>query len=128
MLAGHPSAQHLWALPGIPAVIPETPGLAKLCIKGLPHVLLIMQTLQVVALVGPSGGGKTSIVKLVQRFYMPDAGAVLLDGRDVGAYEPRWLKRRVALVAQVNVSTWSGSPRVPMDAGGHQTTGICLGR
>ena len=50
---------------------------------------------------GPSGGGKTSIVKLVQRFYVPDAGAVLLDGRDVGAYDPRWLKRRVALVAQV---------------------------
>ena len=57
--------------------------------------------MQVVALVGPSGGGKTSIVKLVERFYLPDAGAVLLDGLEVGAYDPRWLKRRVALVAQV---------------------------
>ena len=57
---------------------------------------------------GPSGGGKTSIVKLVQRFYVPDAGAVLLDGLDVGAYDPRWLKRRVALVAQVGEGACSG--------------------
>ena len=64
---------------------------------------------------GPSGGGKTSIVKLVQRFYVPDAGAVLLDGRDVGAYDPRWLKRRVALVAQVRMEgACSGSLRMRM--------------
>ena len=56
---------------------------------------------QVVALVGPSGGGKSSIVKLVQRIYLPSTGEVLLDGVDVGAYDPRWLQRRVALVAQV---------------------------
>ena len=127
MLAGYTSVQHLWAVPGIPVVSTEI-STCKTLHQRAATVLLIMQTPQVVALVGPSGGGKTSIVKLVQRFYVPDAGAVLLDGRDVGAYEPRWLKRRVALVAQVNVSTWSGSPRVPMDAGGHQTTGICLGR
>ena len=54
---------------------------------------------------GPSGGGKTSIVKLVERFYLPTSGAVLLDGRDVGLYDPRWLKRRVALVAQVCQAT-----------------------
>ena len=59
--------------------------------------------MQVVALVGPSGGGKSSIVKLVQHFYLPTAGAVLLDGADVGAYEPRWLRRHVALVAQVQL-------------------------
>ena len=56
---------------------------------------------QVVALVGPSGGGKSSIVKLVERFYLPSAGAVMLDGRDVGLYDAKWLKRKVALVAQV---------------------------
>ncbi len=57
--------------------------------------------LQVVALVGPSGGGKSSIVKLVERFYLPSSGAVMLDGRDVGLYDAKWLKRNVALVAQV---------------------------
>ncbi|KFM26191.1 ATP-binding cassette sub-family B member 9 [Auxenochlorella protothecoides] len=55
---------------------------------------------EVVALVGPSGGGKSSVVKLVERLYLPSAGAVKLDGLDVGAYDAKWLKRRVALVSQ----------------------------
>lgn len=55
---------------------------------------------EVVALVGPSGGGKSSVIKLLQRFYLPAGGAVTLDGRDVGDYDPRWLRRHVALVAQ----------------------------
>ncbi len=53
-----------------------------------------------VALVGPSGGGKSSIVKLVERFYLPSAGAVRMDGRDVGIYNEKWLRRRVAIVSQ----------------------------
>ena len=55
---------------------------------------------QVVALVGPSGGGKSSIVKLVERFYLPAAGAVRMDGRDVGSYDEKWLRRKVAIVSQ----------------------------
>ena len=49
---------------------------------------------------GPSGGGKSSIVKLVERFYLPSAGAVRIDGRDVGVYDEKWLRRRVAIVSQ----------------------------
>lgn len=56
--------------------------------------------MQVVALVGPSGGGKSSIVKLVERFYLPAAGAVRMDGRDVGIYDEKWLRRRVGIVSQ----------------------------
>lgn len=52
------------------------------------------------ALVGPSGGGKSSIVKLVERFYLPAGGAVHIDGRDVGIYDEKWLRRRVAIVSQ----------------------------
>lgn len=55
---------------------------------------------EVVALVGASGSGKSSIVKLIERFYVPSAGEVLVDGRDVGDWHPGWLKRRVALVGQ----------------------------
>lgn len=49
---------------------------------------------------GPSGGGKSSIVKLVERFYLPSAGSILIDGRSVGCYQSGWLRRRVALVSQ----------------------------
>ena len=69
--------------------------LYAMAIISLPCVLE-----QVVALVGPSGGGKSSIVKLIERFYLPSAGRILLDGRDVGLYNPSWLRRRVALVSQ----------------------------
>ena len=55
---------------------------------------------QVVALVGPSGGGKSSIVKLLERFYLPSSGSVMIDGRDAGVYHARWLRRKIALVSQ----------------------------
>lgn len=65
---------------------------------------------------GPSGGGKSSIVKLVERFYLPSSGAVMLDGRDVGLYDAKWLKRNVALVAQVWLCTASShsAPLLPL--------------
>lgn len=52
------------------------------------------------ALVGPSGGGKSSVLRLLQRLYLPSRGRVLLDGRDVGAYCDAYLRRQVAVVAQ----------------------------
>ena len=44
-------------------------------------------TAQVVALVGPSGGGKSSCVALLEHLYEPDQGSVLLDGRGVKEYD-----------------------------------------
>ena len=55
---------------------------------------------QTVALVGPSGGGKSSVVKLLQLFYVPSAGALRLDGRELGLYDPKWLKRHLGFVSQ----------------------------
>jgi ATP-binding cassette, subfamily B, bacterial len=53
-----------------------------------------------VALVGPSGAGKTTIASLCLRFWDPDSGAVRLDGHDLREYGLDELRRRVALVAQ----------------------------
>jgi ATP-binding cassette subfamily C protein CydCD len=53
-----------------------------------------------VALVGPSGAGKTTIANLLLRFWDPDTGAILLDGSDLKDYRLDHLRRRIALVAQ----------------------------
>jgi subfamily B ATP-binding cassette protein MsbA len=53
-----------------------------------------------IALVGASGGGKTSLVNLIPRFYAPTAGSVLLDGENIEAIKLRDLRRQIALVSQ----------------------------
>ncbi len=53
-----------------------------------------------VALVGPSGGGKTTLVNLIPRFYLPSAGRVLLDGQDLATIRLAELRRQIALVSQ----------------------------
>jgi len=53
-----------------------------------------------VALVVKSGSGKSTIASLLPRFYEPDSGAVLLDGRDIREYPLRDLRRQLSLVSQ----------------------------
>ncbi len=55
---------------------------------------------QTVALVGPTGAGKTTIANLIPRFYDVSAGAVRVDGRDVREVERRSLRERIATVLQ----------------------------
>ena len=55
---------------------------------------------EVVALVGPSGGGKSTLAHLAMRLYDPDAGAVTLDGRDLRAIAGAELRRVMAYVSQ----------------------------
>ncbi|XP_032868256.1 antigen peptide transporter 2-like [Amblyraja radiata] len=55
---------------------------------------------EVTALVGPSGGGKTTCVSLLQRFYEPQSGHILLDGRPIREYEHKYYHSKVALVGQ----------------------------
>ncbi len=57
----------------------------------------------VVALVGESGGGKSSLVKLIQRLYDPDTGAILWDGVDIKSAKLSSLKSQIALVTQETV-------------------------
>ncbi len=63
-----------------------------------------------VAIVGPSGAGKTTLFQLVQRFYDVADGRVMVDGVDVRACDPRVLRRRIAVVPQEAV-LFSGSVR-----------------
>src|SRR5262249_12471708 len=53
-----------------------------------------------IALVGPSGAGKSTIVSLLLRFYDPDSGRVLIDGRDSRDYPLRHLRDQMAIVPQ----------------------------
>ncbi|WP_137699354.1 ABC transporter transmembrane domain-containing protein [Marimonas lutisalis] len=55
---------------------------------------------ETVALVGPSGAGKTTIIQLIQRFYDPDSGRVCLDGQDLTTLARADFRREIALVPQ----------------------------
>jgi len=55
---------------------------------------------EVVALVGPSGGGKTTLVHLIPRFYDPTSGQVLLDGHDLRELSLRNLRQNIGMVMQ----------------------------
>ena len=66
----------------------------------LNHIHLTLEPGKVVALVGPSGGGKSTVAQLVSRFYDPSEGCVMLDDVDVRAFDSAWLRKQIGLVAQ----------------------------
>lgn len=53
-----------------------------------------------VAIIGPSGGGKTTLMDLLLRFHDPAAGRITLDGRDLRTFDPAALRRQMAVVLQ----------------------------
>jgi ATP-binding cassette subfamily B (MDR/TAP) protein 1 len=63
-------------------------------------VSLVIPAGKKTALVGASGSGKSTIVGLVERFYDPVGGQVLLDGHDISTLNLRWLRQQIALVSQ----------------------------
>jgi subfamily B ATP-binding cassette protein MsbA len=66
----------------------------------LREVSLVIAPGQRVALVGPSGGGKTSLVNLIPRFYEPSSGRITLDGEGIDELTLSNLRSHIALVSQ----------------------------
>jgi thiol reductant ABC exporter CydC subunit len=64
------------------------------------HVDLRLEPGRRVALVGPSGAGKTTVVNLLVRFLDPDAGRVTVDGRDLRTYRQEDVRRAIAVAGQ----------------------------
>ncbi|XP_038978077.1 ABC transporter B family member 11-like [Phoenix dactylifera] len=61
---------------------------------------LFIENGMTVALVGESGSGKSTVVSLIERFYDPQAGEVLIDGINIKEYQLRWLRGKIGLVSQ----------------------------
>src|SRR5206468_11848337 len=96
--------------PGVPAAIARRglaveladvrftyPGRTRPALDG---VSLRIEAGSTVAVVGPSGAGKTTIASLLLRFWDPQSGVVRLFGHDLRDYQLDDLRRRIALVAQ----------------------------
>ncbi|KIV76851.1 hypothetical protein PV11_08706 [Exophiala sideris] len=66
----------------------------------MDDVNLVIPAGKTTALVGASGSGKSTIVGLVERFYDPVGGQVLLDGHDLNTLNLHWLRQQIALVQQ----------------------------
>ena len=80
---------------GVSFSYPTTPGQFQ-----LRNVDLEVKAGEVVALAGPSGAGKTTLVNLVPRFYDVFSGSVSIDGRDVRDYTLASLRDKIGIVAQ----------------------------
>ena len=78
---------------------------------------------EVVGVVGGSGAGKTSMLRLLQRLYVPQRGRILVDGVNISDVDPTWLRRRIGAVTQDSIlfngtireNIASASPNLPID-------------
>jgi len=65
---------------------------------------------EVIGVVGSSGAGKSSLLRLLQRLYVPQQGRILIDGVNIAEIDPVWLRRHVGAVTQDSV-LFNGSVR-----------------
>ena len=72
-------------------------------VRLIEHLSLVAEPGETVAIVGPTGAGKTTLVNLIMRFYELDGGRILLDGRDIATMNRRELRSRIGMVLQ---DTW----------------------
>jgi ATP-binding cassette subfamily B (MDR/TAP) protein 1 len=66
----------------------------------LDNLSLDIEPGKTTAIVGPSGSGKSTIIELLERFYDPIAGDILLDGYKLSELSPKWLRQQISLVQQ----------------------------
>ncbi|CAF3666783.1 unnamed protein product [Adineta steineri] len=69
-------------------------------VQVLNNISFDIKSGETVALVGSSGSGKSTCIQLLQRFYDPDSGLVLVDGKKVDEYNIRWLRQQIGVVSQ----------------------------
>jgi subfamily B ATP-binding cassette protein MsbA len=69
-------------------------------VPALNDINLTIRAGEMVALVGSSGSGKTTMVNLIPRFYEPTAGRILIDGVDIQSYTLRSLRSQIGMVSQ----------------------------
>jgi len=79
------------------------PGVERSALKGIN---LTVEAGHNIALVGPNGSGKTTLANLIPRFYDPDSGRVLIDGKDICDVTLASLRRQIGMVTQ-NVVTFN---------------------
>jgi ATP-binding cassette subfamily B (MDR/TAP) protein 1 len=66
----------------------------------LQNLTLSIPAGKTTALVGPSGCGKSTLVGLLERWYQPTSGKIILDGQDLATYNTNWLRNNIRLVQQ----------------------------
>jgi ATP-binding cassette, subfamily B, bacterial MsbA len=93
----------------------------------LKHVSLSIQAGEVVAFVGPSGGGKSTLVNLLPRFFRPTSGAIELDGVNLEQLSLSDLRRQIAFVSQ-DVILFNDSIAANVAYGTDAVNGIDRGR
>ncbi|NOQ21841.1 MAG: ATP-binding cassette domain-containing protein [Candidatus Aegiribacteria sp.] len=69
----------------------------------LTDVSFSLEKGEIIALVGPSGGGKSTIADLIPRFYDPDSGSILIDGSDLRTIDLEGLRKNLGVVTQETV-------------------------
>eukprot|EP01100_Stratorugosa_tubuloviscum_P009330 TRINITY_DN3903_c0_g2_i1.p1 TRINITY_DN3903_c0_g2~~TRINITY_DN3903_c0_g2_i1.p1 ORF type:complete len:750 (-),score=277.57 TRINITY_DN3903_c0_g2_i1:66-2315(-) len=69
-------------------------------VQVLSDINLMIEPGTILALVGPSGGGKSTIVALIERFYDPEKGNIKLDGNDIKDLDFDWYHRQIGFVSQ----------------------------
>ncbi len=118
--SGVASAERVFALLDSPEQSPEPPPVGLTQVQGrvafddvsfrylpdkplIEHLSLTVEPGQTVAIVGPTGAGKTTLVNLLMRFYDVSSGRITLDGRDIASMPREELREHMGMVLQ---DTW----------------------